>query len=433
MPGNHGTLREPAGPDSVGRQIMYHQHVSASWMRRAALPAVLAGLVLLGQFTALPGPAARRGPAARAAEVPMTASAEPGDGVRWLRFPAQKRGDRPAWGPFLNDIENHLPGRYGDRYASADGITHAHETTHAINSHLTNHCNDTGQSAYGFYVGADRAAVIVEPRLKLSQVAAVIPRALRGSRYDLYFIRQQKYFEDRPLYVFDEWTAYVNGARAGIELAERAPGWDSRCDAVLGALEFSVYGLGLALAIKRHDPAYLRTNRQFTEFLAHELRQAADVYRRGIVLDRFRWERGLEVTLLRSADAGEFRALVTELYGPRFTLERLFGTGAELDVAGPPQFVEVRPAPAALATGRIRGTVRDLAERLQPNLKVLLKDDRGRVVAEALTDTNGRFVLNRLEPGAYRVSAAKLGGAKGVTPVQVESGETAQADIVVRH
>ena len=56
---------------------------------------------------------------------------------------------------------------YGDRYYSDDPITHAHETTHGINSHLTNqHRGATGD--YGFYVGGGRAVVLTGPRVTLS-------------------------------------------------------------------------------------------------------------------------------------------------------------------------------------------------------------------------------------------------------------------------
>jgi hypothetical protein len=378
------------------------------WLR----PALLVALVLLGQ--------------------PRAPAEEPGDHVLWLEFPVQKGGSHPAWGRFLNDIENHLPERYGGKYASADAITHAHETTHAINSHITNHFNDTGKPAYGFYVGENKAALLLEPTLKLSQVAPFIPQALRGSRYHLYFIEQQKYFENQPLYLLDEWTAYTNGALAGIELAERSADWDSRCDAVVGSLEFSVYGIGLALAIKQHDPDYLRTNRQFTEFLAHELRRSAAVYRRGILQERFRWERSLEATLLQSEDARAFRALVADLYGPRLTLEKLLQLDPGPDTPARPHFFRVHPLPPPVLAGSIEGTVRDEDERLQPELKVLLKDGRGRVVAETLTDSSGWFTLKEVAPGVYRVSAARLIGAKGSKPVQVRPGENARADFEIR-
>ena len=144
----------------------------------------------------------------------------PGDDVQWIDFPSQNDESNADWGDFLTDIARHLPSEYGDHYYSNDRITHAHETTHGINSHISNQVHRGRNPAYGFYVGNNRAVLLDGPRLKLSQVAEVIPESLRGSRYQLYCIDQQKYFEDHPLYLFDEWVAYTNGVHAGVELVQ---------------------------------------------------------------------------------------------------------------------------------------------------------------------------------------------------------------------
>ena len=68
--------------------------------------------------------------------------ARPGDDVQWIRYPAQNEQSNPQWGDFLTDVARHLPTQYGDHYSSNDRITHAHETTHGINSHLSNHSRD---------------------------------------------------------------------------------------------------------------------------------------------------------------------------------------------------------------------------------------------------------------------------------------------------
>ncbi len=248
----------------------------------------------------------------------------PGDDVEWTHFPAQNEESNPQWGDFLTDIARHLPSQYGDHYYSNDRITHAHETTHGINSHLSNHLRQTSEPGYGFYVGNDQAIILSEPRIKLSQVAAVIPESLRGSRYQLYCIDQQKYFEDHPLYLFDEWVAYTNGASAGVELTEKKQLDMPRNDALIGPMEFSIYALGVAAAIQQHDPDYLRDNKQFRGFLAHELRRSIGIYRKGIRLEQFRWERRLERNLLKQDDSQAVRQMVQRLYGDALTLDDLF-------------------------------------------------------------------------------------------------------------
>jgi hypothetical protein len=248
----------------------------------------------------------------------------PGENVEWIHYPPQNDESNADWGDFLTDIHRHLPSQYGNRYYSDDRITHAHETTHGINSHISNHLNQGDRPGYGFYVGKNRAVLLTGPRLKLSQVAAIVPESLRGSRYQLYCIEQQRYFEDHPLYLFDEWVAYTNGAHAGVELAQEDRLNMPRNDALIGPMEFCIYALALAAAAEKHDPDYLRDNKQFREFLAHELRRASRIYRKGIKLDQFRWERKLERNLLEEADAQEIRQVVRQLYGDRLTLENLF-------------------------------------------------------------------------------------------------------------
>ena len=253
----------------------------------------------------------------------------PGDNVEWIHFPPQNEESNSHWGDFLTDVARHLPSEYGNHYYSDDRITHAHETTHGINSHLSNHLGSRGKTSYGFYVGNDQAILLTGPNVKLSQVAEVIPESLRGSRYQLYCINQQKYFEDHPLYLFDEWVAYTNGASAGVELAEKEQLNMPRNDALIGPMEFSIYALGLAAAIQKHDPEYLSENKQFKEFLAHELRRSTRIYRRGIRLEQFRWERRLERNLLRHDDSEEIRQMVQKLYGDELTLDDLLGGGAQ--------------------------------------------------------------------------------------------------------
>jgi len=297
-------------------------------MKTTGLLSVLSAPVILGMAAAITL-ADAKAPAARLTSHKRNL---PGDDVEWIRFPAQNDQSNPQWGDFLTDIAQHLPTQYGDHYSSNDRITHAHEATHGINSHLSNHSRDfrdladfaSEGPAYGFYVGHNQAILLSGPRVKLSQVAAMIPESLRGSRYQLYCIEQQKYFEDHPLYLFDEWVAYTNGASAGVELTEKNQLDMPRNDALIGPMEFSIYALGVAAAIQKHDPDYLRDNKQFRGFLAHELRRSIGIYRRGIRLEQFRWERRLERNLLKQDDSQAVRQMVHRLYGDALTLDDLF-------------------------------------------------------------------------------------------------------------
>ena len=94
---------------------------------------------------------------------PATPMRSPGDGVLWTNFLPQKSKTDPLWGEFLTDLETHLPAQYGTKFQSEDRVIHAHETTHGINAHLRNLLAGNDRCLPGFYVGANRAALIQEP------------------------------------------------------------------------------------------------------------------------------------------------------------------------------------------------------------------------------------------------------------------------------
>jgi diadenosine tetraphosphate (Ap4A) HIT family hydrolase len=62
---------------------------------------------------------------------------------------------------------------------------------------------------------------------------------------------QAKQWNDRPLYLFDEWIAYTNGSETGRELNHE--GWYYE---LLQAHNFNVYCLYLAKTVKEKCPEY---------------------------------------------------------------------------------------------------------------------------------------------------------------------------------
>jgi V8-like Glu-specific endopeptidase len=237
-------------------------------------------------------------------------------GVEWTSWPAQHGRSNAAWGSALTDIVRHLPLSYGDTYADADLVTYGHETTHGINSHLRNNLNRTGRRANGFYCMNDRGAIIAEPAIRKSAVAAYVPASLRGSRYALY-VQGSPDWDDRALYLFDEWVAYTNGSEVALALTREGLwryGWR---DAVAGTLEFTAYAFATAMAIEAGDPAYFRDNTQFRAFLQWNAERAMNLYRAGAGLASFRFDRQdqLYTALRTSPDAEALRAFARRVYG----------------------------------------------------------------------------------------------------------------------
>lgn len=90
-----------------------------------------------------------------------------------------------------------------------DQITTVHECTHGVNSRLRQAHGGTGR-VNCFFVLDGLFFRAQEPRpITLADVASKV--RLRGDTFNTYMVEQCRWWNDEPLYTFDEWTAYVNG------------------------------------------------------------------------------------------------------------------------------------------------------------------------------------------------------------------------------
>jgi hypothetical protein len=249
----------------------------------------------------------------------------PGSQVDWFNFPIQQ--NKKANTPFLTDIVSHLPTKFGNQYFDNDPVTWGHETTHGIHSHLR---NVFGKGNVAFYVGNNKAAFMSQPKMKLKQISDIIPNNLRGSRYNTYFVNQLSGWNGVPLYVFDEWVAYTNGAAIGLETPGRVnltpkhrelhTVSDNRSDVMVGALEFSIYAILTCVAIDKYDPSFLQ-NKQYKEFVASELKRSIDIYRKGIILPQYIWDTPLEKNVRQDQSCIN---ILNKMYGNDLTMRKLF-------------------------------------------------------------------------------------------------------------
>ncbi|RME23299.1 MAG: hypothetical protein D6806_11530 [Deltaproteobacteria bacterium] len=245
--------------------------------------------------------------------------------VEWLDFGPLNDYSDPGWGNVLTDIVRHCPAEWVQTYWDSDKVTHGHETTHGINSYLRNYENSTGQRANGFYVLENRAAIIVEPGIWKHQAAEFVPAELRGDRFDMY-VTGQTAWDDAPLYLFDEWTAYTNGTAVAVDLYEAGAwnyGWRDAC---MGTIEFVVYSVALAMAVEKYDPNYFSGYEQFKAFLGWQLERSVELFRRCSKMEPFAWDRQDRYFAALRGTAGE---------PLRQFLGRVFGTDWVDDLLAP--------------------------------------------------------------------------------------------------
>jgi hypothetical protein len=255
---------------------------------------------------------------------------------QWTHWPRVRQVNNPSLGKVLQDIDSHMP--QGHRYSASNKITWAHETTHGINANIRN-AQPNASGVNGFYALEDRAVVIEEPRTTISKVAPLVPQKLRGVSYNLYLVKQQSGWNDRPLYLFDEWTAYTNGSECGREL--NGQGWYFE---LLQAHEFNVYCMCLAKLVKETCPQY--DDRQLKAYMMFNVertfRLAEPAPKRDVLRDPF--DHHMNITLLSFPDddnptqkaleyvnkvrtlheAEELRAFARQYFGPEWC-KRIYG------------------------------------------------------------------------------------------------------------
>jgi hypothetical protein len=165
-------------------------------------------------------------------------------------------------------------------------VTWGHETSHGIHAYIRNNKNDTGKKANGFYLLSGNYAIVLEPKLRIRDIRQYVPTEMRLGRYELYFV-QQSAWDDTPLYIFDEWNAYVNGGATAIDLHKQGKWKAGKRDAVVGVIEFSVYALAVGQAVKEKDSQYFNDYEQFRHFMKFNLERSLEIFKYGRKVPEF--------------------------------------------------------------------------------------------------------------------------------------------------
>ena len=277
------------------------------------IPPGMSNLVIAVEFNKVP----------TVVTTPVQPGEEVGGGVEFIDIPASKTSNNPNYGPVLNDIVSHEAP--GDSNSYDDLVTLGHETCHGIHAYIRNKFNKLGRKANGFYVLNGKGVLVAEPRIRKSQIGQFVPKSLQLSRYNLYVAGQTEW-DDTPLYIWDEWNAYVNGSATGVDLFKSGKWKAGSRDAVFGTLEFVSYSIAVAMAVQKYDEEYFRTNKQFRHFLAWNLKRGMDLYLEGSKVPDFQFngQQQLYENLKTNKDAEELRNFSREYFGKEWT-QRVLG------------------------------------------------------------------------------------------------------------
>lgn len=197
-----------------------------------------------------------------------------------------------------------------------DRDTNAHETTHMIQADLRNNKNravNYRQRFNSFYLIGGKGIDFPEPRMRKRDVVKYVPQVLREYRFPTY-VSGQTAWDDTPLYLVDEWCAYMNGAEIAIEEYHSGRHDGTKYDAVKGVLEFSMYCTSLCMSIRDNDPEYWKNNVEFKEFMKRQLKRSYAIFNEGIKIDAFQGYRQNEYLerLRKDPSCESIRKFLTE-------------------------------------------------------------------------------------------------------------------------
>lgn len=177
----------------------------------------------------------------------------------WSKAPAMRQVPANRWGKLWADIESHMPA--GHIYGDNEGpVNWGHETTHGIQSRLRRGSGTTNV----FYVGGDRCIVLREPKMLLRHVAPFVPQSLRTPLYQDYVVKAATMqmgagwdnWDDQPLYILDEWTAYSNGTEVALEVIALGGGDHGLEQSAQCMIQFCGFAASLLRAVDASDPNY---------------------------------------------------------------------------------------------------------------------------------------------------------------------------------
>jgi hypothetical protein len=201
------------------------------------------------------------------------------DTVPWVKWTQPRPDFKSGFGPIIDDLESmstglDANGRPHPMRNEADPGNWVHEMTHQINSDFR--CivaRKTGQEYNSFYVLNGYALSLPEPKTTLAAVAALVPKAERGTEYQGYLVQMQGYWNNQPFFILDEASAAGNAL--WYQVANGKP--DAQREKL--ATEWAVYSKYLVQAVEKTDYEKIDRLRAFVKWNNARLRHLVKLHK----------------------------------------------------------------------------------------------------------------------------------------------------------
>lgn len=213
----------------------------------------------------------------------------------------------------LADIVNACDNGLNQPVLNNSRKTNGHETTHMVQANMR---NNHGGRVNAFYLLDGKGVILKEPGIAKRLVQKFVPPSLRQSRYETY-VSGQTAWDDCPLYLVDEWNAYINGTMVAVDDKEQgiADG-NERSDEAVDPIEMGVYCVALAMAVEKHDRQYWDSEPEFKAFMLYEWQRAKEVFDKAAPLFPWDTQDAILKSLRESPDAEDMRQFIkTHLNG----------------------------------------------------------------------------------------------------------------------
>jgi len=246
----------------------------------------------------------------------------------WWKFPGYGSATGSQLKGKILDVANHVGGIQGhwSIYMTESGAGSIHELTHGANATANNAIDRPGTNA--MYCLNNWVAVLKEPNFNRKIVSRYIPHSLRGNKFDLY-VNSGPERPGGPLYLYNEWIAYTNGAIYSIDLSEQAGCYNDceEVDWVMAPIELGVYCIATLRATGDHDKDYTYVKihgedlRDFTRWNLERTFNAYKDARRNHPHLGGSYPQDYHRKLLMNPDAEDLRRFIKLLFGEEWAIE----------------------------------------------------------------------------------------------------------------